>query len=87
MQPFLYATLKMSNNRHALVHEVIPYIDVLTDHMDKFVANEELKPIIWAAAARGRKMLDRYYSKTDESKVYRIAMSTCQPKPFDVHLY
>ena len=51
-------------------------MDVLTEHMDKFASDPALAPCIRAAAKRGRLILDKYYSKTDESIVYRIAMST-----------
>ena len=74
MQPFLFATNKMSSNRHALIQDVIPYIDILTEHVDKFKADASKKAVVRAAAARGRVILDRYYSRTDEGSIYRIAM-------------
>ena len=58
----------------ALVHEVIPVIDILTQHLDKFSDNLVLHPSVHAAAARGRIVLNKYYSRTDRSMVYRIAM-------------
>ena len=65
----------MSTNRHALVHEVIPYMDVLTEHLARFKEDPVLNSIIRAASERGIKVINRYYSKTDQSVVYRIAMS------------
>ena len=65
----------MSTNRHALVHEVIPYMDVLTEHLARFKEDSVLNSIIRAASERGIKVINRYYSKTDQSVVYRIAMS------------
>lgn len=59
----------------ALVHEIIPYLDVLTHHVDDFAWDEELAPCVRAAAKRGRAILDKYYQLTDDSIIYRIAMS------------
>ena len=73
-QPFLYATNKMSTNKHALVHEVIPYMDILTEHLARFKDDRVLHPVVRAASERGIEVINRYYSKTDQSVVYRIAM-------------
>ena len=67
----------MSSSKRALVHEVIPFIDLLTEHLDKFRNDEDLPPVVRAAAYRGRALLDKYYTLTDDSIVYRIAMSEC----------
>lgn len=49
------------------------------DHIDQHLAtatrNENLKPCIQAAVAMGKKLLNKYYSYTDHSELYRIAMS------------
>ena len=58
------------------MHEVIPYMDVLTAHLDDFQDNLALTSAIRAAAKRGRLMLSKYYSLTDETPIFRIAMST-----------
>lgn len=78
-QPFLYATKEISTTGKALVHEVLPYFDLLTDHVDQFKNNVQNSPIARAAAQRGRRMLDKYYAFTDDSIIYRIAMSTSAP--------
>ncbi|KAI0702179.1 hypothetical protein C8Q76DRAFT_633302, partial [Earliella scabrosa] len=57
----------MSSNTKALVHEVIPYIDLLTEHLDRIWADDILHPIVHAAAEQGHHILDKYYSKTDQS--------------------
>ncbi|KAI1787165.1 hypothetical protein LXA43DRAFT_896664, partial [Ganoderma leucocontextum] len=54
--------------------EVIPYIDVLTAHLDDFQDNLTLTMGIRTAAKRGRLMLSKYYSLTDETAIFRIAM-------------
>lgn len=66
----------MSSNRHALIQDVIPYIDVLTELVEKFKADPTVSPVVRAAAARGRIILDWYYSRTDDVAIYRIAMCT-----------
>lgn len=53
------------------------------DRIDEVLAtgavNSQYSVSIQAALAMGKKMLNRYYSKTDYSEVYRIAMSTYNP--------
>lgn len=78
-QPFLFATKEISTSGRALVHQVIPYIDVLTRHIDGFKNNDNLAPVVRAASQRGRVILDKYYSLTDDSIIYRIAMSLYMP--------
>jgi len=50
------------------------------DHLDEHLTNTALNPkypmSIKAAIAIGKKTLNRYYDKTDHSKVFRIAMDT-----------
>ena len=75
VQPFLFATNEISSSTQALVHEVIPFIDVLTKHVDDFISNPNLTPAVRAAAQRGRILLDQYYSKTNETDIYRSTMS------------
>ena len=59
------------------MHEVIPYMDLLTEHVDKFTRDESLAPCVRAAAKRGHKIIDKYYEASDETMIYRVAMSTC----------
>ena len=72
----MYATTQMSASTRPLVHQVIPYIDILTNHLDEVLSQDDLHPTIRAAAKRGMVVINRYYSRTDESIVYRIAMCT-----------
>ena len=48
------------------------------DHIDRHLATaatkDEYKPSIKAALAMGKKLLNKYYSYTDHSEMYRIAM-------------
>jgi hypothetical protein len=50
------------------------------DHIDEYLATaatDDNYPLaIKAALAIGKKTLNRYYDKTDQSEVFRIAMGT-----------
>ena len=85
LQPFLYATKIMSKGDYALVHNVIPSMDILTEHLDAFKDNADLKAIIRVAAARGLEIMNKYYSRTDESEIYRNSMSKCLAPCIHVH--
>ena len=58
------------------------------DHIDQHLAtaatSNTYNPAIKAALAIGKKTINRYYSRTDESEVYRIAMSKCSLHSFVV---
>lgn len=75
-QVFLEATLKISHSRIPLIHDVIPIFDILTNVLDEFIDNENNLSAVRAAALRGSAMMNKYYALTDDSVVYRIAMST-----------
>jgi hypothetical protein len=54
------------------------------DHIDQVLASQSINKALDApiriALALGKKTLNRYYTLTDSSEVYRIAMSTsCFP--------
>lgn len=55
LQPFLFATNTMSSNRHALIQDVIPYIDILTEHLDQVADDDTRSPVVRAAAKRGQR--------------------------------
>jgi hypothetical protein len=59
-----------------LVHEVIPIFDILSGALDEFINDSEGIPAVRAAAYRGVTIMNKYYALTDNSVVYRIAMST-----------
>lgn len=61
--------------RIPLIHEVIPIMDILTKKIDDSITDTSLHIAVRAAAARGRVILNKYYSKTDESIMYRMGMS------------
>ena len=58
-----------------LVHDVIPLIDNLTAKLQRAAGDTSLNITIRAAALAGIKVLNKYYSKTDDTIIYRVAMS------------
>lgn len=76
LQAFLVATERMSQNKVPLLHEVIPIIDVLTDKLEMSAMDQKLHVTVRATAAKGLAVLNKYYAKTDDSIMYRMAMST-----------
>ena len=73
----MHVTKEVSKSTTPRVHEVIPFIDRLNDALDDFASDVSLPPTLRVAAARGSMVLNKYYSKTDDSVVFRIAMSKC----------
>lgn len=75
LQIFYDATQFVSRKGSPTLFQVIPAMDYLDKTLTNHSLNETLKPAIRAACALGKKTLNRYYSKTDESEMYRMAMS------------
>ncbi len=75
-QQFKKATLFFSGSTPNLSN-VIPAMD----HLDKFLTNSSCSPKLdhsmRVACELAKKTLNNYYSHTDMSKTYRIAMGTC----------
>lgn len=53
---------------------VIPAMDYINDRLSAQANDRSLSPAIKASLGLGKKTLNRYYSLTDSSEVYRIAM-------------
>lgn len=68
----------MSASARPLIADVIPLIDLLHDRLDELVNNTDKPMIIRASAAKASAIIEKYYSKTDDSKMYCLCMS----KPF-----
>lgn len=60
-----------------LIHDVIPLFDILTTAMDDFIDNVNLHGAVHAAALCGSKVMSKYYSLTDDSIAFHLAMSMC----------
>ena len=53
---------------------VIPAMGLIDSVLTASVANQRFTPAIRVALTMGKQTLTRYYTKTDMSDVYRIAM-------------
>ncbi|KAJ7064063.1 hypothetical protein C8F01DRAFT_984191 [Mycena amicta] len=79
LKPFKDATLRLSTNKHPRIFEVIPIIDILNQHLEAVVRKTKsperpMSAVVRMAAVAGLGITDKYYSKTDESIMYRVAM-------------
>jgi len=72
-QVFQHATLQFSK-RTASLSSVIPEMDDVDESLASAASKETVHPAIRAAAAVGSKTLNKYYSLSDRSECYRIAM-------------
>jgi hypothetical protein len=61
---------------------VIPAMDIIDKHLATAVLNNKYKSSIQAALVVGKKHLNKYYTMTDHSELYRIAMGMC----FDLYI-
>ena len=57
-----------------LVHSVIPLIDNLTNKLVMAAEDHSLHVAVRAGAVAGFKVLNKYYSRSDDSIVYRLAI-------------
>ncbi len=53
---------------------MIPAMDYIDQHLATAARDNTYKPCIQAAVTMGKKLLNKYYSYTDHSELYRIAM-------------
>ncbi|KAI4518011.1 hypothetical protein K525DRAFT_180728, partial [Schizophyllum commune Loenen D] len=74
LKPLKQATLFFSRDETPHLATVIPAMDRLDTELATFCIDNSLEPAIRAAAKLAKSTLNRYYSLTDESDVYRIAM-------------
>ena len=74
LQIFKDATL-FSRSTPSLA-KVIPAMDHIDRHLATAATNDGYKASIKAALAIGKNLLNKYYSYTDHSDMYRIAMGT-----------
>ncbi|KAL1724778.1 hypothetical protein EV714DRAFT_222494 [Schizophyllum commune] len=74
LKPLKQATLFFSRGDNPNLATVIPEMDRLDHALATFSIDDTLEPSIHAAVHIAKATLNRYYSKTDESDAYRIAM-------------
>jgi len=77
LQVFKNVTLKLSQANVPLLHQVIPIIDYIRNELDKVINDESKLLIVRKAAQNAALVLDRYYARTDESVMYRVAICKC----------
>jgi hypothetical protein len=68
------ATLFFSRATPNLAH-VIPTMDIISDRLTAKANDPTISPAIRSALGLAKRTLNRYYSRTDDSEAYRIAMS------------
>lgn len=68
-------TKKISKSKVPLIHHVIPIFDVITTALEDYIDNSALPLVVRHAALQGYLMLNKYYTLTDDSIIYRVAMS------------
>lgn len=59
--------------------KVIPAMDHIDQHLATAALNRKYLPSVQAAVTLGKNLLNKYYTLTDSSDLYRIAMSTSSP--------
>jgi len=65
----------ISSAEKPLIHQVIPLIDQLHSRLTNLRNDETMHASIRHAANNAIIVLDKYYSRTDECVIYRVAMS------------
>ncbi|KAE9388812.1 hypothetical protein BT96DRAFT_835757, partial [Gymnopus androsaceus JB14] len=85
LRPFLILTKRFEDKSRPLLHEFIPALDIATRNLEKVIQMAAHLPVIHMAAARGLVVVDKYYAKTDDSLMYRLAMSEFLSYPFVVN--
>ncbi|KAF9043411.1 hypothetical protein BJ165DRAFT_1315231, partial [Panaeolus papilionaceus] len=68
-----HATLFFSRSTPSLAY-VILVMDRMNDQFTETANNKNLSPAIRTAVGLAKRTLNRYYSRTDDSETYRIAM-------------
>lgn len=75
VQVFYDATTFISRRGTPTLPMVIPIMDHLDEVLTNNSLDDELEPAICAACRMGKKVLNKYYDRTDHSEMYRISMS------------
>ncbi|KAJ7142448.1 hypothetical protein C8R44DRAFT_590417, partial [Mycena epipterygia] len=88
LQVFKDATLYFSSGSHCTITQVIPTMDRIDDLITATIVNPSrtsgpskrvLHSSILSALQLAKSMLNKYYSHTDSSNIYRIAMIVLHP--------
>ncbi|EEB92819.1 hypothetical protein MPER_08615, partial [Moniliophthora perniciosa FA553] len=71
---FVFAAKHMQTNKRPLLFEVIQHMDTLNEILEDWARDPAKPAVIRYGAAKGLAVLDKYYSKTDDSIMYRASM-------------
>jgi hypothetical protein len=74
LEIFHKITLQVSNAGSARLANVVVFIDQITNHLLTIISNKDYPPALRNACRAGLKMTNKYYSLTNASPLYRIAI-------------
>ncbi|THU86721.1 hypothetical protein K435DRAFT_683074 [Dendrothele bispora CBS 962.96] len=74
LKTFVYAANHMQTSKRPMLIEVIEYMDTVNSILEQWVKDKSKPAVIRYGAAKGLGVLDKYYSKTDDSIMYQAAM-------------
>ncbi|KAF5328028.1 hypothetical protein D9758_018770, partial [Tetrapyrgos nigripes] len=74
LQWFTMATSRVSTSNRPLLSQVIPLIDTLTDSLLEIQKDWSKSALARAGAAKAIAILNKYYSKTDDTIMYKVTM-------------
>ncbi|KAA1088533.1 hypothetical protein PGTUg99_033119 [Puccinia graminis f. sp. tritici] len=67
-------TLQISKSGSARLSNIVIFIDQITDHLSTIISDSNYPPALRNACRVGLKITNKYYSLTDTSPLYRIAI-------------
>lgn len=68
------ATCRISTSSYPMLHQVIPMMEILFTEFEAMVNDVDLPDILRRAVQKGLIVLDKYYSLTDESIMWKTVM-------------
>ncbi|XP_006460998.1 hypothetical protein AGABI2DRAFT_69910 [Agaricus bisporus var. bisporus H97] len=68
------ATKFFSRKNESLLSSVIPTMDDIDETLEMSIKNEKYSPALVHALTLGKRTLNKYYSQTDASELYHIAL-------------
>ncbi|KNE89708.1 hypothetical protein PSTG_16829 [Puccinia striiformis f. sp. tritici PST-78] len=76
LQPFYEITLQVSTRGAARISQVVVFIDQVTSHLSTAISNkvDGYPPALRNACRAGLQLTNKYYTLTDCSPLYRVAM-------------
>ncbi|KAK4700150.1 hypothetical protein P7C70_g6101, partial [Phenoliferia sp. Uapishka_3] len=73
-EPLYKLTLEVSKKAMPVIADVLLWIDAIQGHFDDILGDDESVPALHNAVLRGNKLLNKYYSLSDQCIWYRIAI-------------